>query len=304
MSAVEASRPRVSVVIPTHNRSGGVCRAIDSALAQTLPPHELIVVDDASTDDTVAELRQQYGDRIVIVALKRNVGGAGARNVGADRATGEFVAFLDSDDVWYPDKLERQAATYAAAVREGGDVFVYARGDLEYLVRGDAFSPQRALRADEPVDEYIFIEQQDVQTSGFYMTRELFQRVRFSDGLRRHQDIDFAIRLQGLGARFVLTEGTIYKRFNDVAGGHVGTMKNDDVSIVWARKMRPSMTPRAYNHFLVRRVMPVVFTRRPLLCTGWVLRALVSGQPALDAYARVWINALRLNRLLPMRETA
>lgn len=288
--------PRISVVVPTHNRSRSVCRAIDSALAQTLPPHEVIVVDDASTDDSVEVLREIYGDRIRLVAMTENQGGAGARNVGADHATGDFLTFLDSDDVWYLDKLERQWAAYETAAAQGSGVFLFARGDLEYLVRGDSFSPQRPPLPGEAVDEYILIEQQDVQTSGFFLAAPDFHRVRFTNGLRRHQDIDFAIRALSLGLRLVLAEGTLYKRFNDVSGGHVGTMKNDDVSIDWARRMRGLMTRRAYEHFLISRVMPVVFTRRPLLCTGWVLRALLHGYPALDAYGRVVTRALRLGR--------
>jgi glycosyltransferase involved in cell wall biosynthesis len=98
----------ISVIIPAWNRAREVCRAIDSALAQTLPPLEVIVVDDGSTDET-PEVLARYGDRIRVLR-QDNQGVAAARNAGIAAARGDLLAFLDSDDVWLPRKLELQAA--------------------------------------------------------------------------------------------------------------------------------------------------------------------------------------------------
>jgi glycosyltransferase involved in cell wall biosynthesis len=100
------SEPLVSVIIPTYNRAALINRAIDSARAQTYTNIEVIVVDDGSTDDTPNRL-QQYGDGIRVVR-QANTGPAAARNKGIALARGEYVAFLDSDDYWLPDKLARQ----------------------------------------------------------------------------------------------------------------------------------------------------------------------------------------------------
>lgn len=94
-------------MIPAHNRAGLVGRAIDSALNQTLAPHEVIVVDDDSTDST-PEALGEFGEAIRTVRTERNVERGAARNLGARRARGEFVAFLDSDDEWAPEKLWAQ----------------------------------------------------------------------------------------------------------------------------------------------------------------------------------------------------
>ena len=107
--------PLVSVVIPTYNRAGVICRTIDNVLAQTYRNTEIIVVDDGSTDDTQAKLRS-YGGRIRVIA-QSNAGPAAARNRGIEAATGDLIAFQDSDDLWLPNKLERQAA---AADKGGG----------------------------------------------------------------------------------------------------------------------------------------------------------------------------------------
>jgi glycosyltransferase involved in cell wall biosynthesis len=104
----EAGTPLVSVVIPSYNRGYCVEACIDSVLAQTLGDFEIIVVDDASGDDTRERVAAIGDPRIAYVALASNQGGAVARNTGIRRARGEFVAFLDSDDLWLPDKLARQ----------------------------------------------------------------------------------------------------------------------------------------------------------------------------------------------------
>lgn len=108
MSRREGDAALVSVVIPTYNRGYCVAACIDSVLAQTLDDFEIIVVDDASGDDTAARVAAIGDPRITYLALASNQGGAVARNTGIRRARGEFVAFLDSDDLWLPDKLAKQ----------------------------------------------------------------------------------------------------------------------------------------------------------------------------------------------------
>ena len=99
--------PKVSVVIPTYNRAAKVPNAIESVLAQTVPDLEVIVVDDGSSDDTGKILGEVFGDRIRYFA-QANQGASAARNKGISETRGEWIAFLDSDDVWEKDKLEWQ----------------------------------------------------------------------------------------------------------------------------------------------------------------------------------------------------
>jgi glycosyltransferase involved in cell wall biosynthesis len=99
--------PKVSVVIPTYNRADKVGKTIESALTQTFTDFEVIVVDDGSSDDTGRILREAFGDRIRYFA-QANQGASVARNKGIEQARGEWIAFLDSDDLWEKDKLESQ----------------------------------------------------------------------------------------------------------------------------------------------------------------------------------------------------
>ena len=98
--------PRVSVVIPAFNRAQNLQRAIDSVLIQHFKDFELIVVDDGSTDNT-NEVVQSFGSRVRYL-FQKNQGPGAARNTGVEHASGKWIAFLDSDDVWQPNKLARQ----------------------------------------------------------------------------------------------------------------------------------------------------------------------------------------------------
>ncbi len=94
---------RTTVIVPAFNRADFLAESLESALSQTLPPLEILVVDDASTDDT-ARVAQQFP--VTLIRHAKNLGIAGARNTGIAQARGEFVAFLDSDDVYLPEHLE------------------------------------------------------------------------------------------------------------------------------------------------------------------------------------------------------
>ncbi len=104
---------KISVVIPTKQRREMVKRAVASVLSQTLSPDQVIVVDDASTDQTMEMLRGLKDDRLLLVESE-SVGAAQARNIGIQKATGDLIAFCDSDDLWQPDKLEKQVPLFSA----------------------------------------------------------------------------------------------------------------------------------------------------------------------------------------------
>ena len=100
----------VSVIIPTYNRKESLLRSVESVLNQTYKNIEIIIVDDNSSDGTSEKVQEISDNRVDYIKLERNSGACAARNTGIRNAHGDYIAFQDSDDYWYPEKLEKQFA--------------------------------------------------------------------------------------------------------------------------------------------------------------------------------------------------
>lgn len=198
--------PRFSVVIPVFNGASTIARAIESALDQTYPACEIIVVDDGSTDNT-AQVVARYEPRVVRLA-QANAGVAAARNHGAARATGEWLAFLDADDWYYRDRLRRHAELIA---RDPGVDFLtgdyeYRRPDGSLISRSMELTPvgrtllERAAGSGEVVmqagDLPGFIEEHFGDTHTLSVPRSTFMSLGgYPIGRAVCEDVHFLIRL-------------------------------------------------------------------------------------------------------------
>lgn len=126
----------ISIIIPVYNREFTVGRAIQSVLNQTYSNFELIIVDDASTDGTAEIINSFQDSRIRFFQLKKNQGAPAARNFGINQANGEWIAFQDSDDVWLPDKLEKQIEIIKKLKKPCivyTSFYRYKQGKVEYI---------------------------------------------------------------------------------------------------------------------------------------------------------------------------
>jgi glycosyltransferase involved in cell wall biosynthesis len=186
--------PLVSVILPTHNRSGLLVRAIRSVLGQTYANLELIVVDDASTDDT-ADVVQSFGDaRLRYLRLDRNSRAAAARNVGIRAARGELLAFQDDDDEWLPQKLERQVAAMAKAPADVGLILCsFRRVDESGESRFGSHAWERNL------DFALCPSYNDfslISTPNWLLKREVLTRAGlFDERLKSLDDWELALRI-------------------------------------------------------------------------------------------------------------
>lgn len=139
----------ISVVIPAYNAGSLLGETLDSVLAQSAPAHEIVVVDDGSTDDT-AEVAGRYGDAVRYL-WQRNQGQAVARNTGIQAATGDWIALLDSDDLFLPDRLRRAQETIKADPRL---IVVYSAFDYLYEDGSRSFFPAFPARELWPALRY------------------------------------------------------------------------------------------------------------------------------------------------------
>lgn len=200
-SSGDGPAPRVSVVIPTHNRAELVVRAIRSVLTQTVDDLELIVVDDASKDNTPAAIAQIDDARLMFVRLAKNGRQSRALNEGIGRARGEWVAFLDDDDEWLPNKLEAQLARLDQAPDASA---VYCRC---YAQTSEGLRPPRA-RSKLPEGDITddLLRQALVITPSAYIVRRsaLLEAGGFDEALIAAQDLDLWLRVSQAGCRFVI----------------------------------------------------------------------------------------------------
>lgn len=187
---------RVSVVIPTFNRAAEIGAAVESVLAQTLTPHEVMVIDDGSTDCTAEVLRPLMG-RIRYIR-KANGGASSARNVGVRESTGDWIAFLDSDDLWDGDKLRKQAA---CVERTGAKVcFCVCRDEagntLDSLRSMDPSLPEGAVAFYRPGDCRLFYHRSHPLVQSMLVSRDAFTRYGpFDETLRVAEDTKLVYRL-------------------------------------------------------------------------------------------------------------
>ncbi|MEJ7813467.1 MAG: glycosyltransferase [Gemmatimonadaceae bacterium] len=201
----------VTVVIPTHNRSALLARTLASALAQRGVELRAIVVDDGSTDDTPRVVERLADPRVTLIRNARSLGVSAARNLGAAAATSEWVAFLDDDDLWAPEKLAKQLG---AAERDGrrwaccGTVTVTP--DLR-IVAGGAPHAAADIVAQLPVRNMI-----PAGASNVIARRDaLADAGPFDTGLRHMGDWDLWIRLSRLGPPAVVAEPLLAYRLHD-----------------------------------------------------------------------------------------
>lgn len=187
---------RISVVIPAYNAERFLPRALDSVFAQSEPVHEVIVVDDGSKDGTEQVVRS-YGDRVRYLR-QENSGAAVARNRGIREATGNWIAFLDSDDFWYRSKLACQLSVLRRHDELRWCFCEFHFRDRERLLKHVYTPGAWQERADDGIVPFFpaGLAGVNVHTSGLVIAREVFEEVGYFDPeLRRGQDLDMWWRI-------------------------------------------------------------------------------------------------------------
>ncbi len=235
------SKSQISCIVPVYNGERYVKEALDSILAQTYRPLEIIVVDDSSTDGT-AEVVAGYGDQVNYVR-QPNSGPAGARNRGVSEAHGRFIAFLDADDLWHPGKLERQIARFQA--RPALDLCVTYVQNFWIPELQEEAERFRNHRLAQPVPGYV------AQT--LLARRALFESVgQFNTGLMHGDAKEWFLRAAEAGAVMeILSDVLVYRRLHrENFSRDVSRSLEDHLRIIKAsldRRRRGSVDFRAYD---------------------------------------------------------
>ncbi len=262
--------PLFSVIIPVYNRAGPLARALKSVLAQTCKDFEIIVIDDGSSDNT-KHVVDSFADPRIHFFEQENKGASAARNAGIDLARGNYVAFLDSDDVFLPHHLVSMKYLLAGQSNAAGFArIVVDRGNGNCLVK-----PPRAPRTGEDIATYLLCDRGFIPTITLVVPHKIAASVRYDENVVQGDDKDFAIRLAATGCKFLMLKkpGAIWR---DSFNPHRLSARHDAIELGrWRKKLRLIVSARAYFGFC-----------------GWTLAKAIAATDKQAAF-KLYLSALR-----------
>ena len=294
----------VSVIIPVFNRANTVVLSIKSVIEQTYSDWELIVSDDASTDntkDTVSRLAKD-DERIKLITSNKNSGVAHARNLAVRNASGKYLAFLDSDDIWMPGKLEKQVQVMEALGPEWGASYT---GAIVHLINRKKTIESRPEKSGDLLSDMLKFKV-PIWTPTFMVKTVIYREVGGMDEcLRRHQDLDFyrkvAERYKVRALPEPLSDIFLYtnKRF-ELA--HIRA-KEIMFERYWGRTVSihgPWVASRVWGREWLVASGCMFRAKNIKLAIHYFIRALKTNPfQRLDDYARLFLNIIRSFKQLP-----
>jgi glycosyltransferase involved in cell wall biosynthesis len=232
-----------------------VVNAVRSALNQTYRNIEVIVVIDGQDDTTEQALAQICDSRLRVIVWPTNEGGANARNVGVGAAFGKWIAFLDDDDEWLPQKTEVQ---FELAQKSRHRFPVISSKFVARTPECDFVWPRRSPSPGEDISNYLFSRKSLFQGEGFMATptlmapRALLKQVPFRAHIKKHEDWDWVVRAaksEGVGFEFSDEPLALVR----MGSKHKGMSNSDDwrFSLSWIQERRSYVTPHAYASFIL-----------------------------------------------------
>ncbi len=285
---------QVSVVVPTHGRSDVLrSRAIASALGQTRRDLELIVVVDGADPATIEDLGGIEDPRLRVVSYGERRGAGGARDAGVAASTGRWVAFLDDDDEWAPDKIERQLDA------AGGRPAILMTLSRVVTPTGVFVRPTDPYDGSRPLDEWLFDRASwlrggtsFLQTSSLMMPRAFFDRLRFGD-TAQHEEWELVIRgVKQLGYELVTVPEPLVTHYVAERRRSLSKTYTWRRSLDWIEGMGELITPRARSGFCLNVVGQSAANARDASAIPPLLRAAFrKGRPSarqLFAFVLMW----------------
>jgi len=249
-----SNQPRFSIVIPTYNRADSVKATLDSCFEQTCSDIEIVVVDDGSSDNTLKVLNSIDDNRLVVVS-QENAGPAAARNHGMRVATGEYIAFLDSDDVWFPNFLSQADE----ALQQDANQLLYGQIIVDRGVNRYWVKPDIALGKDESIYDYLYVKSAFIQTSTMVIPSTLKNDVAWDESITFGDNDQFAIDCWRTGIAFHMLEKPMTLYADIISADALSQLPIYDSSsekvtnfFEWMQTQKPHMSDQAWCGFRAR----------------------------------------------------
>lgn len=204
---------RFSIIIPCLNRRDDLRAALRSCIQQTFSKFEIVVIDDCS-ELPLADICQEFGDaRISCYRSSVNIGPARSRNIGIARSRGEYVSFLDSDDLYLPHRLELLDRLIRSN-SEPSDILIHRQKRVISAEGLGLMMPKNLPSRDQRLDEYVFLYGNWLQTNSFVVRRELAQTIKFDPECALYEDTKYIIQCWLVSDNVVATD-EVLSIFND-----------------------------------------------------------------------------------------
>lgn len=281
--------PTVSAVIPTRSRPALAVRAVHSALSQTYPVHEVVVVIDGPDEATAKALQAIRDPRLNVLPLPESRRAGGARNAGVQLASGDLIAFLDDDDAWTPDKIARQVASIELLPEP--DRSVVSCQAFWHTGRKTLVWPTRAIASHETVGDYLFVRRHAgegvLATPTLLLPRSVAVDCPLPEHLNTHEEWDWLLQLERTGVTF----HTVLTPLVDIdARPRRTSVSNSNswlTSMSWAMLRADWLGPKAFSGFLLTEVArAAVIQHAGWRATAAIAAAAITGSPTARDMAR------------------
>jgi glycosyltransferase involved in cell wall biosynthesis len=266
------AEPFFSVIIPVYNRARVLKTALESVRAQNFQDFEILVVDDGSRDNPRAVV-DAFGDERIRFIQQDNAGGGAARNTGIDQARGDFLAFLDSDDLFLPDHLANMHGLLRGTTGQVG----YARVRVDRGAGRVFLKPPRAIAPGEDMATYLLCDRGFTPTSTIVAPRDAAASIRFDEHLRVAEDTDFAIRLSLAGYRFRMLEApsAVWKDHFDPE--RLSSSTGGEQLADWLARLKSQLPARAWHGTRGWAYAKLIVRQHPLSALALYLNAVLRG---------------------------
>lgn len=261
----------VSVIVSSYQRHEEVVRAVKSGLSQKLPPMEVIVTNDGPDPEKADLLTALGDDRVRFLEAPRRGNASATRNFGIRQAKGDWVALLDDDDVWRPEKL---AVQHAALERSGLEYAVLAGTEAVFSNGLQLHKrPARAVPANISADELLFSGYGGVNTSTLLAPRWAFEKHLFDESLERHEDWSWMLRV-GAELPLVVAPEVVCERYL-VPGQGLSRPGGFSFSHAWYEQNKTLMSPKPRADFVANILARKAGFDRKVTAFPWLVREVV-----------------------------
>ncbi len=295
MSDTNSNSPLFSIVIPCYNRGELLHRALLSCVRQSYAGFEAIVVDDGSTE-CIKEVVGSIDDSRIRYFRQTNAGSSAARNTGMALSKGNWISFLDSDDYFYPGKLDKIRSVIAATDAD----LIVSRAKQNRISGVPWQIPEQILGCDEVLTEFMFSRYQVIPTSTFVVRRSVALKIKFDDTLSIGEDIDYIVRLAGARKKIFMIPDVLVVYDDSETDGRLSRGGHGLEIEDWLEKNRRYFSNKGYYGFRATYLSKHLGRIRPVktlidLCMGYIkggvsLRLLI--RRAVRAYTPQFYNSL------------